>query len=267
MKIDKQEDDSLDDVAIHSGRLSDAPTPLGPYKLTVFEGVEIDRVPHMTCSRFIMLDLTNLSGNIHLPYDMCVLQDGSPCDGLLEVLWPSGLQSIGMDCFCSSGLVSVDLRGTQVRKLGGRAFAWCRRLGILHTPATLEVIEWGCFQYCALRTVQLDHCRKLRTVDRDAFSNCCRLCALIWPVHRFHMSYCACSNCGDLQEMELGRAYSMLEERSGSIDWAAKRVVLRTDENIGLVYCLPRVIANASFVFSGLVGARGRIIRPIPPAS
>jgi hypothetical protein len=126
------------------------------------------------------------------------------CDSLNEVIWPGALEVIGDHLLCESGLMSVDLRRTQIRRLCDCAFAFCKRLSSLYVPATLEHIGFGCFGGTDLRTVELRHCRILACVGERVFQDCTALTELSLPVSVAQLGSHLLGGCHNLDVVSLG---------------------------------------------------------------
>jgi hypothetical protein len=88
---------------------------------------------------------------------------------------PVTLEEMGVDCFDEmSELTDVDLRLSNVWRIGEMAFACCDRLSRLRLPTTLREIAYGSFHHSSLYDVQLEHTR-LRVMGDGCFCGCISL--------------------------------------------------------------------------------------------
>jgi hypothetical protein len=84
------------------------------------------------------------------------------CTQLAAVAFPPELESVERECFCGcDALHTVDLAGTQVKRLGGLAFADCGVTRVT-VPASLRAIEAGAFGGTPLKTLDLSACTGIR---------------------------------------------------------------------------------------------------------
>jgi hypothetical protein len=96
--------------------------------------------------------------------------------GNRRLILPESLEEVGDDCFPDMGrLRGVDLRRSNVWRIGKEAFCRCQKLSGLKLPRTLSEIGNESFaSNCSLCDVKLEHTR-LRVMERDCFQFCWRL--------------------------------------------------------------------------------------------
>ncbi|HNX29631.1 MAG TPA: leucine-rich repeat protein [Syntrophomonadaceae bacterium] len=98
---------------------------------------------------------------------------------LKEIVFPSGLTSIGNQAFYGTGLTSVTIPAT-VKTIGLRAFAECASLKTVRLPSTLITIESGTFSDCTSLT-GVTMVNGVQTIGIDAFNGCSSLKEIYLP--------------------------------------------------------------------------------------
>lgn len=104
------------------------------------------------------------------------------CSSLETVSLPSTLETINEYTFANCGnLRSIDLSGTNVKKIDSWAFEGCDNLTTIVFPSTLETIGSSAFNSCMkIQEIDLSN-TKLTTIGEYAFQSCQQLCSLSLP--------------------------------------------------------------------------------------
>jgi hypothetical protein len=127
----------------------------GPICLVLSQSMKMGELEVVNLPFTRSIDMGGLSGYISLP------PRGFRClANLRNIVFPSGLDTIGVGCFEWCGLAKADLSDTSLHRVGRRAFGFCLGLNTVRLPPSVQALEAGCFEYAGIPPGREAYCLK-----------------------------------------------------------------------------------------------------------
>lgn len=128
------------------------------------------------------------------------------CNGLTEVVLPSGVETIGDRAFkCCENLSSIKMED-RVTKMGTETFRTCPRLKDVRLSNSLLELPEYCFSGDSVALVSLVLPDGIRTIGRDAFGKCKELKTIHMPENLETLGRGAFWECRKLEHITLPRS-------------------------------------------------------------
>lgn len=125
------------------------------------------------------------------------------CNGLTEVILPTGVEMIGNRAFkCCENLSSIEMQDG-VKMLGTEAFRTCLRLKDVRLSKSLLELPEYCFSGDSIGLVSVVLPDGIRTIGRDAFGKCKELTSVHMPEHLETLGRGAFWECRKLEHVTL----------------------------------------------------------------